>query len=180
MCEKQLTIIHFYQQPIMDKHTTENTLYLAGVIGHPISHSKSPKLHNYWLSKYDINGFYIPFSVTTERLQSCIKSLIDLGFNGVNVTIPHKTNLISLVFSQENTDLESRVEEEIRASMSEFLPNINIVYRGLCAPTSETSCSSYFMKTDRQKPNLIFPLSLQIQDQKNPGPLQTEAQRLTM
>ena len=37
------------------------------------------------------------------------------------------TNLISLVFSQENTDLESRVEEEIRASMSEFLPNINIV-----------------------------------------------------
>ena len=61
-----------------------------------------------------------------------------------------------------------------------ILPNIDIVYIGLCVPTSETSCSSYFMKTDRQKPNFIFPLSLQIQDQKNPGPLQTEAQRLTM
>ena len=61
-----------------------------------------------------------------------------------------------------------------------ILPNINSVYRGLCAPTSETSCSSYFMKTDRQKPNFKLALSLQIQDQKNPGPLQTEAQRLTM
>ena len=60
-----------------------------------------------------------------------------------------------------------------------ILPNIKIIYRGLCAPTSETSCS-YFMKTDRQKPNFKLALSLQIQDQKNPGPLQTEAQRPTM
>ena len=61
-----------------------------------------------------------------------------------------------------------------------ILPHINIVYRGLCVPTSETNCSSYFMKTDRQKPNFKFLLSPQIQDQKNPGPLLTEAQRLTM
>ncbi len=83
----------------MDKNTTETPPYLAGVIGHPISHSKSPKLHNYWLSKYNINGFYIPFSVTTDKLQASIKSLIDLGFNGVNVTIPHKTNVLSLADS---------------------------------------------------------------------------------
>ena len=83
----------------MDKETNDNALFLAGVIGHPISHSKSPKLHNYWLSKYKINGFYIPFSVTTEKLQSSIKSLIELGFNGVNVTIPHKTNVLSLADS---------------------------------------------------------------------------------
>ncbi len=83
----------------MDKETNDNALFLAGVIGHPISHSKSPKLHNYWLSKYKINGFYIPFSITTEKLQSSIKSLIELGFNGVNVTIPHKTNVLSLADS---------------------------------------------------------------------------------
>jgi len=83
----------------MDKNTTETPPYLAGVIGHPISHSKSPKLHNYWLSKYNINGFYIPFSVTTDKLQVSIKSLIGLGFNGVNVTIPHKTNVLSLADS---------------------------------------------------------------------------------
>ena len=86
----------------MDEHTTQNNQYLAGVIGHPISHSKSPKLHNYWLSKYEIKGFYIPFSVTTEKLQSSIQSLIDLGFNGVNVTIPHKTNVLS--FADSITD----------------------------------------------------------------------------
>ena len=61
-----------------------------------------------------------------------------------------------------------------------ILSHLNIVYRGFCVPTSEASCSSYFMKTDRQKPNFKFPLSPQPQDQKNPGPLQTEAQRPTM
>ena len=86
----------------MDKNTTDTPPYLAGVIGHPISHSKSPKLHNYWLSKYNINGFYIPFSVTTDKLQASIKSLIGLGFNGVNVTIPHKTNVLS--FADSITD----------------------------------------------------------------------------
>ncbi len=86
----------------MDKNTKETPPCLAGVIGHPISHSKSPKLHNYWLSKYNINGFYIPFSVTTDKLQVSIKSLIGLGFNGVNVTIPHKTNV--LAFADSVTD----------------------------------------------------------------------------
>ena len=83
----------------MDKNTTETPPYLAGVIGHPISHSKSPKLHNYWLSKYKINGFYIPFSVTTDKLQASIKSLISLGFNGVNVTIPHKEKILPFLES---------------------------------------------------------------------------------
>ncbi len=86
----------------MDNNTTERPPYLAGVIGHPISQSKSPKLHNYWISKYQINGFYIPFSVTTEKLQTSIKSLIDLGLSGVNVTIPHKTNVLS--FADSVTD----------------------------------------------------------------------------
>ena len=60
------------------------------------------------------------------------------------------------------------------------LPHINIVYRGLCVPTSEASCSSYFMKTDRQKPNFKLALSPQTKDQKNLGLLQREAQRITM
>ena len=83
----------------MDKNTFEGVPFLAGVIGHPISHSKSPKLHNYWLSKYNINGYYIPLSITTEKLKSSITSLIDLGFKGVNITIPHKTNVLSIADS---------------------------------------------------------------------------------
>mgnify|MGYP001280686940 FL=1 len=91
----------------MDKNTIDSAPYLAGVIGHPISHSKSPKLHNYWLTKYKINGFYVPFSVTTEKLKSSIKGLIDLGFKGVNVTIPHKTNV--LTYADSVTDRASLI-----------------------------------------------------------------------
>ena len=91
----------------MDKITIDNAPYLAGVIGHPISHSKSPKLHNYWLTKYKINGFYVPFSVTTEKLKSSIEGLIDLGFKGVNVTIPHKTNV--LTYADSVTDRASLI-----------------------------------------------------------------------
>ena len=83
----------------MDKNNIESVPFLAGVMGHPISHSKSPKLHNYWLSKYKINGHYIPLSITTDKLKNSIKSLIDLGFKGVNITIPHKTNVLSLADS---------------------------------------------------------------------------------
>ena len=83
----------------MDKNTCEGVPLLAGVIGHPISHSKSPKLHKYWLAKYNINGYYIPLSITTEKLKNSITSLIDLGFKGVNITIPHKTNVLSMADS---------------------------------------------------------------------------------
>ena len=86
----------------MDKDISENAVYLAGVIGNPIAHSKSPKLHKYWLSKYKINGFYIPFSVTNDKLETSIKSLIELGFSGVNITIPHKTSVLS--FADSITD----------------------------------------------------------------------------
>ena len=86
----------------MDKDIGKNAVYLAGVIGNPIAHSKSPKLHNYWLSKYRINGFYIPFSVTNDKLETSIKSLIELGFSGVNITIPHKTSVLS--FADSITD----------------------------------------------------------------------------
>ena len=91
----------------MDKIIIDSAPYLAGVIGHPISHSKSPKLHNYWLKKYKINGFYVPFSVTTEKLKSSLKGLIDLGFKGVNVTIPHKTNV--LTYADSVTDRASLI-----------------------------------------------------------------------
>ena len=58
--------------------------------------------------------------------------------------------------------------------------HLNIVFKGFRVLSPESGCSSYFMKTDRQEPNFKLALSPQTQDQKNPGPLQTEAQRLTM
>lgn len=62
----------------------------AGVIGWPISHSRSPALHGHWLKTYGIDGEYLPLAVEPENLASFIKNLADQGFAGANVTVPHK------------------------------------------------------------------------------------------
>ncbi len=77
-------------------NVNSNKPLLAGVIGCPINHSKSPKLHNFWLYRYKINGFYIPIHTDPIDLKSNILALIDLGFRGINVTIPHKTTILSI------------------------------------------------------------------------------------
>ena len=76
--------------------TTYDNPLLAGVIGNPISHSKSPKLHNYWLNKYGIYGYYIPVAVHSNKLKPTIDSLITLGFRGMNVTMPYKSSVLTL------------------------------------------------------------------------------------
>ena len=78
----------------MEQKNCQNPL-LAGVIGNPIYHSQSPRLHNYWLKKNNINGYYIPIKVETQNLEKSIQALISLGFRGINVTIPHKTTVLT-------------------------------------------------------------------------------------
>ena len=72
---------------------TEN-VPLAGVIGHPIHQSKSPQLHGHWLRRYGIRGHYIPMDVAPGDLADVIRVLPRMGFVGVNVTIPHKINVL--------------------------------------------------------------------------------------
>ncbi|WP_166417754.1 shikimate dehydrogenase [Cochlodiniinecator piscidefendens] len=69
---------------------SEQRIPLAGVIGSPIEHSKSPALHGHWLRKYGIQGHYIPMNIAREELGATLKALPALGFVGINVTIPHK------------------------------------------------------------------------------------------
>lgn len=69
---------------------------LAGVIGLPIRHSRSPKLHGYWLKRYSIDGHYIPMPVMPENLAEVLRALPHLGFVGINVTIPHKETVLTL------------------------------------------------------------------------------------
>ena len=71
-------------------------LRLAGVIGHPISHSKSPRLHGHWLKRYGIDGHYIPMNVAPDDLARTIELLPQLGFAGINVTLPHKEAVTAL------------------------------------------------------------------------------------
>ncbi|NUB24465.1 shikimate dehydrogenase [Azospirillum brasilense] len=63
---------------------------LAGVMGWPIGHSRSPRLHGYWLERYGIDGAYVPLAVPPDRIEQAIRALPALGFRGCNVTVPHK------------------------------------------------------------------------------------------
>lgn len=69
---------------------------LAGVIGHPIAHSRSPALHSYWLRRYGIKGHYIPMDVAPLDLRQALELLPKLGFVGINVTIPHKEAVLQI------------------------------------------------------------------------------------
>lgn len=63
---------------------------VAGVMGWPVGHSLSPRLHGYWLDRYGIDGAYVPLPVRPDSIASAIAALPLLGFAGANVTIPHK------------------------------------------------------------------------------------------
>ncbi len=76
--------------------TDPNRIPLAGVIGSPISHSRSPQLHTYWLRKYNLRGYYIPMDVAQADLADAIAAMPKLGFVGINVTVPHKETVLGL------------------------------------------------------------------------------------
>jgi shikimate dehydrogenase len=69
---------------------------LAGVIGHPIAHSRSPALHGYWLKRYGLKGHYIPIDIAPADLAELVRTLPRLGFVGLNVTIPHKEAILQI------------------------------------------------------------------------------------
>ena len=69
---------------------------LAGVIGHPVAHSKSPALFRHWLDTYQLPGHYVPLHVRPDDLETALATLPKLGFVGANVTIPHKQRALEL------------------------------------------------------------------------------------
>jgi len=82
-------------------------LNLAGVIGYPVAHSRSPRLHGHWLRRHAIDGHYIPLQVSPEDFPDSLKMLPKMGFSGVNVTIPHKE--VALALADIATPLAKRI-----------------------------------------------------------------------
>ncbi len=76
--------------------TSHPRIPLAGVIGSPIAHSRSPALHGYWLKRYGIKGFYIPMDVAQADLREVLRTLPRMGFVGLNITIPHKETVLQI------------------------------------------------------------------------------------
>ena len=67
---------------------------ILGVIGDPIEHTFSPAMHNAGLNELGLNYIYLPFHVKEDMLGECIQGAKAMGIKGLNVTIPHKSNVI--------------------------------------------------------------------------------------
>lgn len=87
----------FAMQPLTGKAR------VAGVIGWPVSHSRSPRLHGYWLAEHRIDGAYVPLPVEPGKVETAVRGLAAAGFAGVNVTIPHKETVLALCDSIDDT-----------------------------------------------------------------------------
>jgi len=77
--------------------TISGTAKLAGVMGWPVAQSRSPLMHNHWISTLGLEAAYIPMPVKPEDLEAALRALPKLGFRGVNLTVPHKETAVKLV-----------------------------------------------------------------------------------
>jgi len=73
------------------------TTRIAGIMGWPVAHSRSPLLHGFWLEQTGINGAYVPLPVRPDQIAEALRALPVLGFRGCNLTIPHKQLALSVV-----------------------------------------------------------------------------------
>jgi shikimate dehydrogenase len=80
---------------------------LAGVMGWPVGHSLSPRLHGHWLRRHGIDGAYLPLAVPPDCLAQALRALPALGFRGCNLAIPHKEAALTLL--DRATSLASRI-----------------------------------------------------------------------
>src|SRR3954470_1891373 len=70
---------------------------LAGVMGWPVMHSRSPLLHNYWFMQHALTGTYLPLAIEPAMLGAALRALHPLGFAGCNLTLPHKQAAMAIV-----------------------------------------------------------------------------------
>lgn len=76
-----------------------------GLFGYPVKHSFSPQMHNAAFKDSKIDGVYLPFEIRPRQLKNALEALVPLGFNGINVTVPHKQNCIKYL---NKTDQEAQ------------------------------------------------------------------------
>ena len=72
---------------------------LAGLMGWPVAHSRSPQIHNHWIAAHGLRGAYVLLPVAPANLGQALRALPVLGFAGCNLTIPHKVAAMALVDS---------------------------------------------------------------------------------
>ncbi len=75
----------------------------TGLIGHPVSHSKSPLIHNCWIAQHGLQGEYKAIDISSNDLKTGVQKLIDEGYAGFNVTTPHKQDIFALCDEVDDT-----------------------------------------------------------------------------
>ena len=83
--------------PMAQTSAHPDRFLLAGVMGWPVMHSRSPMLHNYWFKQHGLAGTYVPLAIRPEGLAAALRALHPLGFAGCNLTIPHKQQALKIV-----------------------------------------------------------------------------------
>lgn len=73
-----------------------STIPVAAVIGHPVNHSRSPRMHNFWLAHFGLEGYYIPLDIDPKKFERSIRNLPELGLVGANITIPYKEKVLKI------------------------------------------------------------------------------------
>jgi shikimate dehydrogenase len=68
----------------------------AALIGHPVTHSLSPAIHTYWMDRHGVEGAYGLIDTAGQGLEDTIKELVAQNYNGFNVTLPHKRDMLGL------------------------------------------------------------------------------------
>ena len=76
---------------------SDQKFVLAGVMGWPVAHTRSPAIHNHWIAQYSLKGAYVQLPVQPQNLEAAIRGLPALGFAGCNITVPHKVNAMQLM-----------------------------------------------------------------------------------
>ena len=79
----------------MDKtHSITGNTRIVGVIGEPVSHSRSPQMHNAALAKAGLDFVYVPYHVAADAVSDALNGFLALNVVGINVTLPHKQSVI--------------------------------------------------------------------------------------
>ena len=95
-----------------------STIPVAAVIGHPVNHSKSPRMHNFWLAHFGLEGYYIPLDIDPKKFERTIRNLPELGLVGANITIPYKEKVLKIA-----DKISDRAALVGAANTLTFLPN---------------------------------------------------------
>ena len=76
---------------------------VAGIAGWPVTYSRSPRLHGFWLQRHAIDGSYVPLPIQPGMLATAMRGLLAAGFAGANVTIPHKIAAFEICDTVDDT-----------------------------------------------------------------------------